>query len=344
MSDKERPNARSPKPRSSGTGKMLLALLTIAVLVGGVGAYLYFRVLRPPQTASRHLPRGTAVAARVDALELLTFRPVRERLLPLVEEAKSADAKGSTLLERVGKESGVRLPMDVRELAVGSVDGRQWVLAVGGTMRAGDFVDALEKALNEDGIAGFNRDGDLLIHTATGGAIGQADDGTLVFGTGKGITLAALPPRDETDEADAVPLPTKGAITFLLNGAATRGAGDALPKILDSLGSLSHIDRVDGALSLGDAPAVDVRIRPRGTTPAELAKTLETDLAAVKLALFLVPDDLGDAKAALGAAKVRADGGEVRVEAPWPYDALDRGVARLADLVRLSLALPPATK
>ena len=318
MSDKERPDQRSPKPRSSGIGKMLLALITIAALVGGIGAYLYFKVLRPTQTAHRHLPRGTAVAARIDALELLTWRPVRERLLPLLEQAKATEAKGSTLLERVGKESGVHLPTDVRELALGSVDGKQWVLAIGGTLRAGSFVDSLDKALKEDGFEGFTRDGDLLVHAATGGAIGQADDGTLVFGTTKGIALAALPPREERVEADAVPLPTRGAVTFLLNGAATRGAGDALPRMLDSLGSLSHIERLEGSLLLGDAPAVDIRVRPRGTTPTELVKTLETDLAAVNLALLLVPDELGGAKAALGAAKVRADGSDVHIEAPWP--------------------------
>ena len=44
--------------------------LTGLVLLGAAAAYVYFAVLHPTPCAHRHMPRGTTLALRVDALEL----------------------------------------------------------------------------------------------------------------------------------------------------------------------------------------------------------------------------------------------------------------------------------
>jgi hypothetical protein len=49
---------------------------------------------------------------------------------------------------------------------------------------------------------------------------------------------------------------------------------------------------------------------------------------------LLMKNDPYGARQALGNATVQQDGKAVRLDAPWPYDALESGVKRLAELQR----------
>lgn len=343
MSDPLAPPGKQPK--RGGLRKLALALALIALVLGAAGAFLYVRFVRPPARAHLHLPRGTAVGVRFDAVELISWRPVRERLLPVLREAKSeTDAAGASLFTRLAEVSGVRLPEHVREVVVGSVDGSQWMMAIGGTLEPGRFVDGLETVLRERGTTGFVREGDVLVHSASGLAVGQAEDGTLVLGTTKSLVLAALPEHEPEEYLSSLLRDSHVPVTFVLNAAATKGATAQLPAAFDGLSALSQIEQMDGLFRLGDTPSVELELRPRGVSAVDLARSLETQVGVVKLALFLLPSDLGGAKRALQDAKLEAAGDRVKVHAPWPYQALDDGVAALADGLRVSLALTRATK
>jgi hypothetical protein len=329
--------------KRSGWKKLAVTLFVVAVLVAGVGALVFFRYVRPSPQAHRHLPRGTTIAMRADAVRILAFKPVRERLLPVLTGASNAGAQTDPRLARLRELTGVNLPGDLRELVIGSVDGKQWVAACGGTIEAGRFVDGLEGFLKEQGESSWTREGDVLVHPILG-ALGQADDGTLVAGTSKSLVLAALTARDEDPSPDELPLATDAALTFMMSSAAYRGALPMLPSFLSPVETLESIDRLNGALHLSDKPHVDVHLRPRGVPAAELATKLDAQLATVKLAMAFSPSDLGGARKALASATVTAKESDVLVHAEWPYEALDEGVARLAEIVGATLAHGRALK
>lgn len=321
--------------------RLLLAALALSLAVLGGGAYLYFAVLRPTPRAHRHVPRGCNVAVRLDAYELLTFKPVREHLWPVLWEARKREPDAmKKRLERVRAATGIRVPEDLREAIVASLDGTQWVAVLGGTLEAGRFVDGMATVLPAEGFDGWSRDGDLLVHHS-GTALGQADDGTLVLGTGKAIVLAALPERDGDPDPGELPLPRQGAVSFMLTSAAYKGALGRLPDTF-RLDTLDEIDKLDGALTLGDEPRIEVVAAPRGVSADKLAGDLDDALGKIKLALLLVPSDFAGGKQALGSAAAAAAGNQVRVTADWPYAALDRAIADWSAALADRLAQTPA--
>jgi hypothetical protein len=321
--------------------KLVLAglALVLAALAGG-GAYFYFVVVRATPRAHRHLPRGCNVAVRLDAYELLTFKPVREHLWPVLWQARKKEPDAmKKRLERIRITTGIRLPEDLREAVIASVDGTQWVAAFGGRLEPGRFVDGVATVLAEEGFDGWSRDGDLLVHRL-GAALGQADDGTLVVGTGKAIVRAALPERDADPEAGELPVSKQGAVSFMLSSAAYRGALARVPDTF-KFDTLEEIDRLDGVLTLGEAPRIDLVAAPKGVSADKLASDLDDAFGKVKLALLLVPADFAGGKQALGNARTTAAGNEVRVTADWPYEALDRAIADWSASLAAVLAQTP---
>lgn len=323
-----------------GLGKAMLMTTLAALLLAG--AYFYFGVLRPTPRAHRHVPRGTTMAVRLDAVRILAFKPVRERLLPLLGDA-SGDSEASASMRRLHELSGVRLPSDLREAVIGSVDASHWFAALGGTLEPGRFVDGLDVVLKERGQGSWVREGELLVHPVFG-AIGQAEDGTIVAGTSKSIALAALTERDEDPSANELPLGSNAAITFMMNSAAYRGALRYLPSFLSPVDALESIDRIRGSVNLTDAPTLEVRLKPRGTAAPALAEKLDGQLGMLKLAMLVTQTDAWGARRALQSATVATSGDEVAVNAKWPYDALDEGLANLAETLRVVLAGVAAVK
>lgn len=309
-----------------------LAALAVALLLVGGGAYLYLFVVAPTPRAHRHIPAGTTLAARADAVKLLTFEPVRKHLWPLLlDEEVEPDPATSRRLRRIAEETGVRIPTDLRELVVASMDGTSWVALAGGTIEPGRFVSGLARVFEQEGSEGWRSERELLVHGA-GVAIGQADDGTLVFGTNAEMARAALPERED---GDAIDLATDEAVTFALESRGYRGLLSELPDTIPGLDTLSRVERVTGRFALGREPRLVLGVSPTaGVDVATLASDLSSMLSKLKLFSLLLKDDPFGAKQALGSAQASADGAVVRVEALWPYDALDRGAKEAADWIR----------
>jgi hypothetical protein len=310
-----------------------VALVLAAVLVAA-GAYYWLRVRYVP-TAHRHVPSDTSLAVRADAASIVLFKPVRQHLWPLVTKRRDEPSAGPgeptpkerERLEHIAELTGVRLPHDLREVIVASVDATSWVVLVGGTFRRGRFVEGVDQWLREEGIGGWRREDELLVHLL-GPTIGQANDGTLVLGTNAAIVRAALPAESSTD---ATPLPVEGALSFRATAQAWRGALRLLPGSLPGLGTLSRVERASGSFTLSEEPHVRLSLAPApGVEVAALRNEAAEWLLAARAFLLLVPGDLGGAKQAVRSAAVEVRQGEVEVTAAWPYDSLERAIAELA--------------
>ncbi|MCA9625685.1 MAG: hypothetical protein KC731_41975, partial [Myxococcales bacterium] len=169
-----------------------------------------------------------------------------------------------------------------------------------------------------------------ILRHERGAAVAQAEDGSVIFGTDVAITRAALATSDELP----LPLATEGVVSFAVTAQAYDEGLRLLPSVpgLDALGKLAQRT---GQADLGDAPRVHIRMTPEpGEDAAALASQVETALGALALGLTLMPTDLDGAKEALSGAEVTAKDGAVEVNAPWPYEALDRMAARLAERIR----------
>ena len=96
---------------------------------------------------------------------------------------------------------------------------------------------------------------------------------------------------------------------------------------------LRKIERASGTFSLSRSPELRMEIEPAaGNEAAALAGEIEQLLAELRIVTLLVPDIAGE-KGALGAVKVSTKGDRIVMTAPWSYEALDRGFARLAGLL-----------
>ena len=229
----------------------------------------------------------------------------------------------------------MRIPTDLREVIIASLDGRAWVLIASGKIEQGRFVTGLHQVLEEEGIKSWKLDGELLVHER-GAALGQAEDGTLVLGTNRDVTMAALPAREQDEEGPALPLPVDGALSFLVNAAATSGALGKLDLRVPGLETLGNIKQLSGEVTLSKEPLVKLALKPKqGVETAKLAEELNTMKSASKLLLLAVRSDLAGGKEALSNAEIKADKDAVVVTAKWPYQPLEQGIKRLAELLRV---------
>jgi hypothetical protein len=325
------PTQLDPPPRRR---RWVWVLLVTFALLAGAATYLYLVVLRPEPTAHRHVPAGTSIALRADALKILVWKPVRQHLWPLAfdtaEGEEPADSRRARLIQ---EKTGVRIPADFREVIVASVDGVSWVAIVGGTIEPGRFVKGVDEVLRTEGINGWKLDGDVLVHEL-GPSIGQAEDGTILVGTDVRMVRAALPASDD-EEAEALPLPRDEALSFMVHARAYRGMVSQLPLTLPGLDALERVQQVQGTVALSDEPRLSIEAQPKDGVVAEaLAKDFEAAVFKLRLASVLISADLYGAKQALSDLKIRAEGKQVLLEAPWPYDDLDRAVRQLAEAIK----------
>jgi hypothetical protein len=294
----------------------------------GVAVYLYVAVWSYEQLAHRHVPANTNIALRADAAKILLFKPVREHLWPVLLESEGEDK--NRRIQRIKDKTGVSIPVDLREVIIASVDAGAWVAIFGGNIEPGRFVAGLQEVLKEEGIEGWTLDGELLVHRL-GAAIGQADDGVIVMGTNSDVTMAALPVGDEDRD---LPVSSDGAISFMLNSRAYDGAIGLLPLTLPGLDTLSKIEQLSGNVMLSEEPLVELHVTPKPDVTADvLADDLDSSIMKLRLATLLMPHDLFGAKQAIGDTEVAVDGKLVRMTAPWPYAAIDKGVQQLAKIL-----------
>jgi hypothetical protein len=317
--------------KKSRAGCIALAVLLLAAAIGG-GFYLYFDFFRRSSSAAKHVPAGSNIALRIDGVKLATFKPVRQHLWPVLFDTKSeGSVEDSKRIKRIEDETGVAIPADLREIVIASTDAGSWVAIVGGSFDPGRFVPGLQKVLSEQGVSGWTLDGELLVHTL-GAAIGQAKDGTLVMGTNRDITRAALP---ASKDSPALPLLSEGTASFYVNQRAYSGAIKLLPLRLPGLDALDRIEQLDGSFTLTEQPRVLLRAQPKaGVDASKLSTDIEAARTKLSLAALLLPGDYYGGKQALRDAKVTPKDGKVEIVAPWPYQALDRGVRELAEALK----------
>jgi hypothetical protein len=297
------------------------AALLALVAVGLVAAYLF--VFHYEAVARRHVPGNANLVVRVQAADVVMFGPVREHLWSIA--VQRATRSGKSRGARIREATGVNLATDLREAIVASTDATSWVLIAGGRIARGRFVDGLAQVAQEEGWP-LRRQGELLV--GPGVAIGQAEDGTIVVGTDTTIVNAALP---AAEDARRLGLPEEGAATF----AVTRQAWEGVAGIatIAHASVLGHVARASGRLTLGPTPELSLTIEPAaGVAAADLARELNDVAADVRLVTLILPDLAGE-KQALGGVQIAPSGGQVKVFAPWPYEGLDRGCRRLAELI-----------
>jgi len=323
-----------PMPRSRKIA-IALSILAAILLVAGVAVYLF--VIRYEPLARRHIPGNANFAVRLELTDLVLFGPVREHLWPLVFEGAPDDApKGKTRAERIRAATGVNLATDLRELLVASVEGASFVAIAGGKIPRGRFVKGLAAVAKEEAWpGGWHEAGELLVGPG-GLSIGQADDGTILFGTSEAIVIAALP---ASDDFHRLALPEKGASSFAVTKEAWGGAAGVA--VVAHASVLRKIERASGHFTLSKSPELSMEIEPVSASPAPaLAGELEQLLSEMRIVAMLLPDTIGE-KGALQAAKVTAKDGRVIITAPWSYEALDGACARLAGQIRAGLQASP---
>ncbi|MFO0760260.1 MAG: hypothetical protein U0359_27510 [Byssovorax sp.] len=318
--------AAVPAPSRPSRGRavaIVLSILASLLLVGGVAFYLF--VWRYEPVAQRHIPGNAALVMRFDFAEIALFGPVRKHFWPLFAEQRGDVVKGKTRAERMKEATGVDFTTDLRELYLASADGSTWVLLLGGKIKKDRFVHGLAALAKEESWPGFHEEGELLLGPG-GAAIGQADDGTLIFGNGADVVRAALP---ASKDYERLALPHKGSAVFSITHEAWEGA--AGQAVVAHASVLRKIERATGQLNLGKEPTLAMEIEPaQGTTAPALTGEIEQLLAELRIVTLILPDQAGE-KGALQAAKVAAKGDRVTVSAPWSYDALDQACARWAE-------------
>jgi len=322
------PESPTPSPpKRSRAGCAIAAIAATVLVLVGAGLAFYFFFWRYEPVARRHIPGNANIVVRLDPVDVAAFAPVRKHLWPLLEEPRAGKARSARIEDAVGIG-----PTDVREIIVASTDATSWVVLLGGRFKRGRAVPGLERVAREEGWAGWQRQGDLFAGPG-GVSMGQAEDGTVVIGTDAPIVRAALPASDEWKRFG---LPEQGALAFAISREAWEGVGAEIGGMLPlgGRGLFRRPGRATGAMTLGAAPRVTMRVEPAaGEAAAALAADLETVVGGLKLVTLLLADQMGE-KAALQSAQVQAGPQAVEIRADWPLDGLDRACARLAQKLR----------
>lgn len=329
------PTVRDPRPARGRGCAVFTALVVVAALIGG--ATVYTQLVRADAHALRHVPSNVNLVARFDLVDLALFAPVRKHLAPLLSAAPPTSPSTPSRVARLREATGIDLGRDPREVVLASLDATSWVALVGGHLARGRFVSGMERWLRDEGVADWHREGELLVGPLGAVILAQADDGTVIIGTDASLVTAALPASDDAAE---LRVPTDAAATFVVTAPAWSGLASALPQLPH--GSVfGKIERATGRLTLGDAPAVSLRLDATSGDAPALMKELESALDEARALHLLVPDVVGE-KSALRSMRLTVVDGAVHADAPWPYDALDRACERLGSVLARMLPGPPA--
>lgn len=309
---------------------MVLATVVMSLLGMTAAFALWVLVFRYQPTALAHVPAGSNVVVRIEAADIVLFGPVRKHLLPLVLEDKPKEPAINKvpLVERLHERTGVRLPVDVREVLVATMDGKSFVALFGGKIARGKFVQGLADLAQEEHWPGFRLEEDVLVGPKV--AVGQAEDGTIVVGTDRAIVVTALP---ASDEGAKLGLPDQGAVRFVVAKPAWETLSTA-GQLVPQAGAFGGVRRGTGSFTLGTSPEFVMRLEPaKDADSAAIEEGLKALLSNLRLLTLLAPDRIGE-KDALRQAVVSREGTNVVVRAPWPYDGLERGAASLAAQLR----------
>lgn len=316
----------APAARTSSKRVFIVAgaaMVVVSLMVASALLYVFFIHYEP--TARRHLPSNVNLALRVEAARLALFPPIRKHLLQL----DTAPSRPGSRADRLKEETGLDVRTDLRELIVGSVDGRGWVALMGGRIPRGRFVDGVSKLLRAEGITSFQRQGRLLLGPG-GVTLAQADDGTIIVATSIELANAALPASNPSEH---LPLREDAALSFALTSSAIGGLS-ALPAVRQQGELFAGIASASGSLTLDDAPKLRLAAEPApGTDAAGLQAKAMNAIRVLRVVSLLLPDNYGE-KGALDTVTVVATPSGVSVQADWPYAGLERACDDVARLIR----------
>ncbi len=325
------PAPPSPEPSKRSPKRVIVVAVAAVAVLGSVAAVvLWMLVFRYEPTALAHVPAGSNVVVRVEAADIILFGPVRNNLLPLVLEDKPKEPGLNKVpwAERLYDRTGVRLPVDVREIVIATMDGKSVVGLFGGKISRGKFVAGLAEVAREEGWAGFRLEDDIFVGPKL--AVGQADDGTIVVGTDKAIVMTALP---ASEEGAKLGLPEQGAVRFVVAKPAWESLS-MMGNLVPEASAFAGVRRGTGSFTLGGSPELVMRLEPaEGADSAAIEQGVTGLLANLRLLMLLAPDRIGE-KEALRRAVVSREGAKVIVRAPWPNEGLDRGASALASRLR----------
>ncbi|HTJ81072.1 MAG TPA: hypothetical protein VL400_05090 [Polyangiaceae bacterium] len=305
---------------------LLIGGLFFAALAGPV--LFYFFVWRYRPTAVQHIPAGTNAAIRFDGNELYLFAPFRENVLSVIAD----DGGTAGRAEHLKKLTGVDLRTDVREVVIATTTGEGYVVLLGGKFERARlsqdrFVPGLAKFFAEEGVGGFQMDGDVLV--GHGVRIAQAEDSTVIIATTDESLHAAMEPSEAWTKLG---ISSSGAASFVVDRPALSALGRTLPEGPGS--ALANADKVTGYLKLGDKPSLFIDVVPHeGTQPEALAKDIEAAIASARIVTLLLPDAIGE-KEALANAKVKPRAQTVMVETEWPKSGLEQGTKTLGSALK----------
>lgn len=319
----------------------VLAIFFFFVAILGVGAVAaYWTLVRYEPVAHRHVPSGSAMAARIDFQEIALFGPVRRHLWPLVFERGEPNDSGSaaTVASRIEAATGLTLGRDIREVVLvsyGATDSGRWIVIFGGKIPHG-IVRGLQKLATEENVAAeLSPNGDVLTWRALGIAIGQAKDRSLIVASDPATLALALPAQDG---ASAIGLPETGAFAFAIAASAWNEWGSGMAgAVIPGVRSLTRLHGCNGRFGLGANPELEMQCRLAQGVDAEQVRSSLLGLATMMRgasALSGSSDMLGEQKA-LADLRIEAfPDGRLRIVAPWPLEGLERGAQTMATKVR----------
>lgn len=308
---------------AGGFGALLALGIAVAVTI-------YFRLIRYERVAAQHVPRDAAFVVRLDVEQAIVYEPFRRHLLPLADRGRSGAKAGPARvleprLERIKRHTGIELAVDMRELlfARGPTE-REWLLVIGGKFPKQGVVKGLHAVLREEGVQAELLPGERSLAFASGAAIGQAEDGALLFASGRAWLDGAL-------SSQAAPTGLDLNVGQAAALAATSRGLALLPAVWSvfepALTTELRIQQLSGELALAAVPTLRARVRLEPGASAAAAEQLLRDWTrGARMAPAEQKAPSGRLRGAEGLEVSRRGGAELQIEGPWPRENLDRAL------------------
>jgi hypothetical protein len=307
-----------------------IGLVALAVVVLGVFVAGYWFLVRYEDKVARHVPRGSLVALRLDIEQVVLYQPVRKRIFPVLDGAKTE----SNRLARLNAETGVNLGMDLREVLVAVLPAGQYLIAVGGLFPESGLLAKALRVLpsghsctpNGARVQCVLKDDRLWLE--------QAADGVVLASNSEQVLAAAA---IESEEGIALGL-QRAPIAFAADWQQARSAFPLDPRALGLPEWVSNLTAVRGKSDLGDPLEVEVVLNG---VPVNEVEGVRSWLQQVQNLAGLVrgPDVAGE-RGLLARATVEVTAsGAVALRSYWERKDVERAASAVADGLAAALDL-----
>ena len=232
--------------------------------------------------ATAHLAKDCEIIARIDVAGLLGAAPVKDNLVPALEEAKNKEAKDEKdkSFKAFLAETGIDPLKDIKELALcvkGLAGGKKtttFALIASGNLKADSVVPAVLKTAKDKekfketeigGVKALTNDkGDMFM--------GQAKDGVFVVAMSKEAFEGAL---GTSDVASEMKLPTDQTLSVVAPAAAIKAAMSDFPGDNPLKAHMDKIEKVVTSVNVATS-MIETRITMTDDkAPAELGGVLK---------------------------------------------------------------------